>query len=316
MTVAPRPSADAEQPDVPAWALAAGFVVVAIFAGLVIQTFTGRPLLARLSSLVPGAGGARLAGDGSARAFYVPGDTVQPGQVGLGARGQDRAFQVGDLVLLGEARRLVRIEDGGRLTDIRVAEGTTVTVASLGAWDASAGGLAGLSARYAGGAWTVDGPSLDPAGPPLHPRDAPEDELPLAFRLVPASAGRVRRTDTQQGPVIRVRPSGRAPSLVLEGREPLSGLDDATVTVLATVRASEGATLELALDDAVDAAGTVQRTADRRTAADEDTWTTLRVQRRVSFAAPDDRYSVGLVEVRNRDWLEVRSLDVYLGALP
>ena len=52
------------------------------------------------------------------------------------------------------------------------------------------------------------------------------------------------------------------------------------------------------------------------TAADEETWLTLRVQRRVSFASPDDRYTVGLAEARNRDWFEVRELGVYLGALP
>ena len=43
---------------------------------------------------------------------------------------------------------------------------------------------------------------------------------------------------------------------------------------------------------------------------------TLRVQRRVTFGSPNDRYSIGLVEVRNRDWLEVRELGVYLGVLP
>jgi len=42
------------------------------------------------------------------------------------------------------------------------------------------------------------------------------------------------------------------PSLLLEGVEPLPTLDDAVITVLATVRASEGATLELAIDDVVD----------------------------------------------------------------
>jgi hypothetical protein len=86
--------------------------------------------------------------------------------------------------------------------------------------------------------------------------------------------------------------------------------------VLATVRGSEGATLELALNDVVDAAGTVQKTADRQSAPNEDEWLTLRVQRRVLFASPNDRYSIGIVDVRNRDWLEIRELAVYLGVLP
>jgi hypothetical protein len=35
---------------------------------------------------VPGNGAAQLAGDGSARAFSVPGNAVRPGQIGLLAR--------------------------------------------------------------------------------------------------------------------------------------------------------------------------------------------------------------------------------------
>jgi hypothetical protein len=88
------------------------------------------------------------------------------------------------------------------------------------------------------------------------------------------------------------------------------------VTVEALVRASEGANVELAVDDVVDGSGTVQRTVDRQTSEDESAWFTLRVQRRVLYASPNDRYSVGIQDVRNRDWLEVRRLDVYLGVLP
>jgi hypothetical protein len=105
-------------------------------------------------------------------------------------------------------------------------------------------------------------------------------------------------------------------SLQIESANPLPTLDNVTVTVQATVRASEGADIQLALTDVLDAAGSVQKTADRRTATNEDEWLTLRVQRRVTFGSPNDRYSIGLVEVRNRDWLEVRQLGVYLGVLP
>jgi len=66
----------------------------------------------------------------------------------------------------------------------------------------------------------------------------------------------------------------------------------------------------------VDAAGTVQKTSDRRIATNEDEWLTLRVRRRVRFGSPDDRFSVAMVDVRNRDWVEVRELAIYLGALP
>jgi hypothetical protein len=310
-----RERVEREQPDIPRWALILAAIVCLAFAGLVVQSYTGQSLRALAAGALPGAGSEQIAG-ADQRALYAPGSTVQIGQVGVGARGQDRVFQAGDLVLLGAAHRLVRLDEGNRLTEVRAAEGAAISVTSLGAWDQATGGLAGLTARYLNGAWVVDAPPFQPAGAPLHVKGAPEEELTAGFRLAPATAGRIRRLDSPDGPAIRIRPGGRAQSLVLEGWDPLPSLDSATVTIQATVRASEGATLELALNDVVDAAGTVQKTADRRSAPNEDEWLTLRVQRRVLFASPNDRYAVGIVEVRNRDWLEVRDIAVYLGVLP
>jgi len=315
VSAVPRAGAEQDRPDVPVWALALGAVVCLVFAALVVQTFTGRSIASLAARALPGSASAQFAADGQ-HVLYTPGATVQVGQVGIGSRGQDRVFQVGDLILLGASGRLVRLDEGNRLTEVRAAEDTTVVVSSLGVWDQAAGGLAGLSARYQNGAWVLDRASLQPVGPLLHVRGAPEEELTADFRLVPQTIGRIRRRDTSDGPTVQVRSSGRGQSLVLEGWVPLTSLDSATVTVVATVRASEGAALELALNDVVDPAGTVQKTADRQKAPNEDQWLTLRVQRRVSFASPNDRYAVGIVEVRNRDWLEVRELAVYLGVLP
>lgn len=307
------PSAAFERPEVPTWALAAGIVLVLVFAGLVVQAYTGRSLLA---GLVPGPSSEQVTDTAGLRALYVPGSTVQIGQAGIGARGQDRSFGAGDIVLLGAAGQLVRLEASGRLTELRPAEGASLVVANLGAWDPAAGELAGLEARYAGGAWSIAAPPLQAAGASLHAQEAPEEELTDGFQLVPATGGRVRRFTTSTGPSVRIRPNGRMPALRVEGWDPLPTLDGATVTVRATVRAAEGANVELALADVLDEAGAVQKTADRRIAADDEAWMTLRVQRRVTFGSPRDRYAVGLVEVRNRDWLEVRELGVYLGALP
>lgn len=315
MSAVQRADVNQDRPDVPAWALALGAVVCLVFAGLVVQTFTGRSIASLAARALPGSDSEQLSADGQS-VLYVPGDTVQVGQVGVGARGQDRVFQAGDLVLLGASGRLVLLDEGNRLTDLRADDGATVTVSSLGAWDQAAGGLAGRPARYHNGAWVVDRAPLQPVGTPLHVRGAPEEELTSGFRLVPETAGRIRRRDTSSGPAVQIRASGRGQSLVLEGWEPLPSLDSAAVTVVATVRASEGAVLELALNDIVDRAGTLQKTADRRKAPNEDVWLTLQVQRRIVFASPNDRYSVGIVELRNRDWLEVRELAVYLGVLP
>jgi hypothetical protein len=318
-TVVPR-RVVREQPEVPVWALAVAIVLCLIFAALVVQELTGRSLIARLTSLAPGDRTERLASTDRLRAFYVPGPTVRVGQVGLGARGQDRLFGPGDVVLLGDTGRLVRLDDGSRLTDLQADEGASVVVANVGAWDSSAEGLAGLPARFAGGSsgggWSLQRPRLDPVGAPLNVPGAPEEELTPDFRLIPAAGARIRRIDRPDGSDVRIRPTGRTARMALEGWDPLPGLDGVAVTVEALVRASEGANVELAVDDVVDGSGTVQRTVDRQTSEDESAWFTLRVQRRVLYASPNDRYSIGIQDVRNRDWLEVRRLDVYLGVLP
>jgi hypothetical protein len=315
VAVTPRRAVERDRPEVPLWALAAALVLCLVFAGLVVQTYAGRSLSDLVAGLLPGSGGGRLAAD-ERQVLYVPGATVELGEVGIGSRGQDRVFQAGDLVLLGAAHKLVRLEEGNRQTEVRADEGTSVTVASLGAWDERADAPGGLTARYLNGAWVVEAATLAPVGAPLHVKGAPEEELTAGFRLVPAPIGRIKRQDSDAGEVIRIRANGRAPSLVLEGWDPLPSLNNVTVTVQATVRASEGAMLELALNDVVDASGTVQKTADRQKAPNEDEWLTLRVQRRVLFASPDDRYAIGIQDVRNRDWFEVRELGIYLGVLP
>jgi hypothetical protein len=294
----------------------AGLVLVLVFAALVAQTYSSRPILGWLVTLVPGSHTEQVTDVDGVRAFYVPGSTVQVGEFGIGARGQDRAFQAGDIVLLGATGRLVRLEEGGRLTGLHAPEGTALLVTSLGPWDPAAGSLAGSMARYVGGSWVLETPPLQPAGAALHVPGAPEEELTADFQLTPPMAGRIRRLGSADGPVVRIRPAGRAPALLLEGSDPLTTLDNVAVTVQATVRASEGATVELALADVVDAVGTVQKTVDRGSPTDEEAWTTLRIRRRVTFGSPNDRYSIGLVEVRNRDWLEVRELSVYIGVLP
>jgi hypothetical protein len=314
--VVTRPSTERPAPPVPFWGLALGVVLVLTFAGLVIQTYTDRSIRSYVGALLPGGGTEQLGDADAARVWYVAGDTVRAGQVGIGSRGQDRTFQAGDLVLLGAAGRLVRIEEGGRQTELRADEGTTISVLGLGAWDSAAGTLGGARARFVRGAWTVEAPELVPGGAPLSAPGAPDDELTADFQLTPATAVRIRRFDGEAGSGVRLRPTGRSATLLLEGWQPLPTLDNATVTVQAVVRASEGASVELALSDVLDASGTIQRTVDARSAPDEDTWMTLRVQRQVTFGPPNDRYSVGVVDVRNRDWLEIRDLAVYLGTLP
>jgi hypothetical protein len=116
MTVARHPGSDLDRPDVPLWAVTLGAVVALILGGLVVQTFTGRSLVSRVAALLPGSHSEQLAAGDTMRALYTPGSTVRVGQVAIGARGQDRAFQPDDTVLLGATGQLVRLGGDGRLT--------------------------------------------------------------------------------------------------------------------------------------------------------------------------------------------------------
>src|SRR5215208_1243907 len=73
---AARPNLSAERPDVPIWAIAVGVVLVVMFAGLVVQTFTGRSLVSRLAALAPRSGSKILSDADRPRVLYVPGSTV------------------------------------------------------------------------------------------------------------------------------------------------------------------------------------------------------------------------------------------------
>ena len=287
-----------------------------LFGALVLETYSGRSTLSRLEALVPLPSSETLTDTSGVAAWYVPGAAVSEGQRGVGARGQERRLQPGDLVLLGDARRLVRLGPGGHLTEVRAAEGTTVQVVGQGEWDEAAGRLLGLTARFTGGSWIVDLPEARPAGPRLLEPDAPEEELPDGFTVTPSGGGRVRRSNSPSGPVLRLRPNGRLRSLGIEGWDPLTRLSGVPVTVLAKFRASEGATVELSLVDALDEGGNVQRISDRRVIERDDAWQTLRLQRRMLFPSARDRYAINLVDVRNRDWLEIAAFEVYLGGLP
>jgi hypothetical protein len=315
-TVAPGQGATPERPGLPIWTLVVGGLLVAVFAGLVLETYSGRSTVSRIEALLPAPTSEMLTDTAGLSALYVPGDTVVERQSSVGARGQDHPMRAGDLVLLGARRRLVRLGAANRLTEVRAAEGTTLPVAGLGGWDEAAGRIAGGSVRFTDGVWIVDVPEARPAGPNLLDPRVPEEELPGGFKVSPEGGGRVRRSISPSGPVLRLRPNSRMNALGIEGWEPLTGLNGVPVTVQAKVRASEGATVELALADVVDEAGNVQWTADRRQIEREDDWQTLRVQRRVLFPSDRDRYVIQLVDVRNRDWLEVAAFEVYLGGRP
>lgn len=297
---------------VPVWAQVVGLFLLLAFLALSVDAYAGPGLRNRLLAF---AGSQASPQAVPPRVFYEPGASVQVGQKSIGSEGQDRVFQDGDVVLLGATGQLVRLGPGGRAAAIPGADGATTTVANLGAWDRAAQHLAGVPARFRGGRWVLDEIPLPSVAADLHPAGAPSEALTDGFRLAPdPEVGRVRRVGDREGPALRIRASRKAPTMMLETREPFMSLDAALVSVTAVVRAQAGKTIVLALEDTVDAGGNAENVGERRPAT--EAWTRLTVRRRVLFPSENDRLLVGLVDAEAGDWIEVRELDVRLGVAP
>ena len=309
---ADHPNRDRSASAIPSWAQFVGLLLLLAFVALSVDAYAGPGLRNRMLAF---SGSQPSSQATPSRVFYEPGASVGLGQKSIGSEGQDRAIQEGDAVLLGATGQLVRLGPGGHAAEIAGTDGASTTVANLGAWDRGAQHLAGVTARFRGDRWVLDEIPLQPVGADLHPAGAPSEALTDGFRLAPDSeVGRVRRVGDREGPALRIRASRKAPTMMLETREPFTSLDGELVSVTAVVRAPAGKTMVLALEDTVDANGNAENFGERRPATEE--WTRLTVRRRVVFPSPNDRLLVGLLDAEAGDWFEVRDIDVRLGVAP
>ena len=289
--------------------MATGALLVLLFLVLSANAYFGVSLLDRLkvfgqtSEPAPVASGRRV--------YYSRTDTVAPGMPGFGSRGQDRPLQPGDVVLLGGSGRLVRL-DKDSVTELPADAGTTVVVQNLGPWDAAGGRLAGQSARLVDGRWVVEQPALGGIFPTGGLRD---DELPKGFALVPNPAiSQSRVMETRDGTAVRIRAVDPNPFAGLQAHAIPDVPEGAAVTVWALVRAREDTTVGMTLTDVVGADGSSEQATARWPGPKN--WTRVVLQKRLAFRAPEDRFSLGLIDARAGDWLEVRDVGVFVGALP
>lgn len=308
-----HPGEAARGHPIPVWAQVVGAVLLLAFLALSVEAYAGPGLRSRVMGVLATTPSAPQTVP--ERVFYEPGASVRIGQKGVGSEGQDRVIQEGDAVLLGATGQLVRVGPGGRASAIPGTDGATTRIANLGAWNRDADRLAGATARFQGGRWTVDRPQLQSVGADLHPARAPGEALTDGFWLGPdPDVGRVRRVGERDHPALRIRASRKAPALTLETREPLPALDGVLVSVTAVVRGQPGKRIVLALEDTVDAAGNTETVTEPRAANEE--WTHPTVRKRVVFPSQNDRITVSLLDVEAGDWIEVGDFAVVLGVAP
>ena len=299
--------------DLPRWALVVGALLAALFVELSMQAYFGRSTVDRLASIVPAR--EQLADTTGLRAVYVPREEhARRGTVVIDTDGRDRPLVAGDLVLVGDRGRLVRLERDRAPTTLDAATGSAISVVNLGPWDAANRQLGGLTATAGDGRWELPRDTWPAAGRDFRGRGS-QTELPNGFWRSPGDAPvRTSRQRDADGQYYRFEISRSMPYLVVTSRDPLGSVDNAPITVRAIARAQSGAMLTLTVYDVLDAAGQAESKVERRPASGD--WEELRLSMRTRFASQGDNFSVGLFEAQPNDWLEVRSLELFLGLLP
>ena len=296
-------------PDVPIWAVAIGAVLVLLFVGLSANAYFGGNLLGRLRALR--STHEPVAVTGGIRAYYSPAEAASDGMAGIGTRGHTRLFQPGETVLLGGSGRLVRLEPDGA-TELVADGSTTLTISNLGQWDETTGRLAGQTARLVDGQWLVEKPSVTGM---LSLDGLRDEDLPAGDALVPTpAAGRPDRMEDGDGVSLRIRAAESHAFFGLQTHALANVPEEAVVTVWALVRARDETTIGLRITDVVDAAGTREEAIGRWPAPKG--WTRVTLVRRVAYRTPEDRFAIGLIDARPSDWIDVRDVGLYLGALP
>ena len=192
----------------PLWAQILGLLVLVAFVALSIDAYFGPGLRNRLDW----AAQERTMASRPA-SLFEPGARAQAGQKGIGSEGQERVLLEGDAVLLGATHQISATRPAGRMTELTAPEGTITTVANLGLWQRESGHLTGATAQVQRGLWQLDDLPLTSAGAPLHPPDAPGEDLTDGFTLGPeADIGRVRRVSDGRRRRCASEPAARPPS--------------------------------------------------------------------------------------------------------
>jgi hypothetical protein len=258
-----------------------------------------------------------LGPDPTRSAYYYAGDAAPAaGTLTALAPGNVRRLEAGDLVYW-RAQGLRQIDADRGPVALRAAEGTSVLVAGLGAWDSQRRALVGLTATYREGRWRIDPGQLTPSNENPTLQDVGSSAEPLAgWQLAPGGTPpKVERLSDDTGPYVRLHPSLAGAGAILYASDPLSQLDDAPVVLQALVRAHGATPATLTVYDVV--VGPDQAQTRAASTSSFDTWETLEVRLdRARFPHPGDNFSVAIYGATPADWLDVRAVRFLVGVAP
>ncbi|MBI2756445.1 MAG: hypothetical protein HYX52_07030 [Chloroflexi bacterium] len=255
-----------------------------------------------------------LPADALVRALWTPGesqpasDTIVKDEIAT-----ERNLRVGDVSLTRDGR-LARYEGRGRLIRLFGQEGQVIQVMNLGEW--KDGTFKGLPAVFREDRWVVDTSALRPANQNSTFSAPLATGRPQGWEVAPKDTPvEIQQLVDGTGPFIRVRALEAAPYLVLYASRPLAETGDGPATLIGTVRTQGNAAANLSLTDWVD-----DRDPPRTyisTAPTSSDWETLRINvEQVTGPDASDSYSIGLSNVVQGDYFDVRELSLYLGQLP
>jgi hypothetical protein len=167
--------------------------------------------------------------------------------------GEERALDPGEKLIAARTGELFRF-DGGAYTRLVGDDVRRLQVEGVGAWDAGASGVSGVTAILRDGAWTLDKIDVEPANPdPWFQVPAQRRTLSNAWSIVPSEqSATVSRLRDSRSTYIRVRPRSELKRLQIKGALPLPTLDGVPVTVRVDFRLNRpGAVVELIVGDGI-----------------------------------------------------------------
>lgn len=204
------------------------------------------------------------------------------------------------------------LEKRGRALPLTGHEGERITVSNVGTWDGRSGMFSGLEAVYQGGRWVFDLSRMEASNPNNLFLSGTEEDPIRDWSVSPQGTGyEVERMRDESGPFIRVRATRPSPYLVIMGVKPLSMLQGMPVSLRGQIRAHTSGKQVLTLYE--DTGGQIH---DRRTKPSA-TWTTLTLRvPKVAHLGPSANFSMGIFDVSEGDWFDIRELSLFAGILP
>ena len=248
------------------------------------------------------------------RPLFVPlAANLTPGSAVIDAAGLEKRLAESAVVMSGESGQLLTLTGAGA-TRISTVQGARVHIANAGAWDPLRRAFVGLGATFLNGQWRFD-PVVPPAvNPNPSLKHADVRGAVEGFSVYGVKDDAVRRHADQDGAYVRLVVRRSRQEIGLRAVVRSDGIHD-PLSVRARVRAPAGMIVRLRVHDTLEAnePGLAHYVDTTSTGT---TQTVVMSGLRLYGVSAGDSIAVALMHAHRGNWLEVRELGLYMGALP